>query len=318
MCDAMLEAARAGGNYAEVEAAGRGAVDPDEVLDGVRELLDEVRLEVLLGDGARVIALVDPLGRGDAPDPLGPGALLIGDPSDVVLNEGPGDDRARGHQPVAAPDPDLVALPVRAGQRPAGLRPRRRPRLPPRPAPPARTRAGSRARRRRCAWCGTRARAARDDDPPLRGGVPDALRRHDRRPDPPRRHEPLDPGRRRTGLRGATSRSGATRRTCAAGSRSGMVRAAHPSSTSSWPARSSSTLSSAWSRPTSASRTAASPASVAPGAPRSATASTSSSAPTRSRSWPTGSSSPRAPSTPTSTRSARSCCHPRSRPASRR
>ena len=55
----------------------------------MRELVDEVRLEVLLGDGARVIALVDPLGRdGDAPDPLGPGALLIGDPSDVVLNEG--------------------------------------------------------------------------------------------------------------------------------------------------------------------------------------------------------------------------------------
>ena len=88
MCDAMLEAARAGATYAEVEAAGRGAVDPAEVIDGVRELLDEVRLEVLLGDGARVIALVDPLGRGDAPDPFGPGALLIGDTSDVVLNEG--------------------------------------------------------------------------------------------------------------------------------------------------------------------------------------------------------------------------------------
>ena len=87
MCDAMLETARAGGTYAEVEAAGRAAVDPDEVIAGVRELLDEVRLEVLLGDGARVIALVDPLGRGDPPDPLGPGALLIGDASDVVLNE---------------------------------------------------------------------------------------------------------------------------------------------------------------------------------------------------------------------------------------
>lgn len=70
ICDAMLEAARAGGSYAEVEAAGRGAVEPDEVLDGVRELLDEVRLEVLLGDGARVIALVDPLGPGG---PAGPG-----------------------------------------------------------------------------------------------------------------------------------------------------------------------------------------------------------------------------------------------------
>lgn len=87
ICDAMLEAARAGGSYAEVEAAGRAAVDPGDVLDGVRELLDEVRLEVLLGDGTRVVALVDPLGRGDAPDPLGPGALVIGDPSDVTIND---------------------------------------------------------------------------------------------------------------------------------------------------------------------------------------------------------------------------------------
>ena len=88
ICDAMLEAARAGATYAETEAAGRAAVAPDEVLPGVRELLDEVRLEVLMGDGARVIALVDPLGRGQPLDPFGPGALLIGDPSDVVVNEG--------------------------------------------------------------------------------------------------------------------------------------------------------------------------------------------------------------------------------------
>lgn len=88
ICDAMLEAARAGATYAEVEAAGRAAVAPEDVLDGVRELVDEVRLEVLLGDGSRVIALVDPLGRGRPLDPFGPGALLIGDAADVEVNEG--------------------------------------------------------------------------------------------------------------------------------------------------------------------------------------------------------------------------------------
>jgi len=88
ICDAMLEAARAGRAYGEVEAAGRAAVAPDEVLPGVRELLDEVRLEVLLGDGARVIALIDPLGRGTPPDPFGPGALVIGDPADIEINVG--------------------------------------------------------------------------------------------------------------------------------------------------------------------------------------------------------------------------------------
>lgn len=71
ICDAMLEAARGGATMAEVEAAGRAAVRPDEVIDGVAALLDEVRLEVLLGDGARLVVLVDPLGRPDD----GPGAV---------------------------------------------------------------------------------------------------------------------------------------------------------------------------------------------------------------------------------------------------
>jgi len=78
MCDAMLEAARAGASYGEVEAAGLAAVSPDEVIDGVRELIDDVRLEVLLEDGARLIVLVDPLGRGAAGGMNGPGAVVPG------------------------------------------------------------------------------------------------------------------------------------------------------------------------------------------------------------------------------------------------
>jgi urease subunit gamma/beta len=78
MCDAMLEAARAGAAYAEVESAGLGAVAPDEVLPGVRELIDDVRLEVLLRDGARLVVLVDPLGRGLPASADGPGAVVPG------------------------------------------------------------------------------------------------------------------------------------------------------------------------------------------------------------------------------------------------
>ena len=76
ICDAMLEAARAGGTFAQVEAAGRGAVAPDEVLDGVPALVDEVRLEVLLDEGTRLMVLVDPLGA--AADDA-PGAVVAGD-----------------------------------------------------------------------------------------------------------------------------------------------------------------------------------------------------------------------------------------------
>jgi urease subunit gamma/beta len=78
ICDAMFEAARADASYAAVEDAGLAAVAPDEVIDGVRELVDEVRLEVLLGDGTRLIVLVDPLGRGRPLATDGPGAIVAG------------------------------------------------------------------------------------------------------------------------------------------------------------------------------------------------------------------------------------------------
>ena len=44
ICDTMFEAARAGLSYQAVEDAGRLAVDPSNVMAGVRELVDEVRL----------------------------------------------------------------------------------------------------------------------------------------------------------------------------------------------------------------------------------------------------------------------------------
>ncbi|MBA2382218.1 MAG: urease subunit gamma [Chloroflexi bacterium] len=80
ICDAMLEAARAGASFADVRAAGLASVALEEVMDGVRELVDEVRLEVLLGDGTRLIVLDDPLG-GDRPLAVdGPGAI-VADPA---------------------------------------------------------------------------------------------------------------------------------------------------------------------------------------------------------------------------------------------
>ncbi len=88
ICDAMLEAARAGASYEAVEAAGLAEVEPSEVIPGVRELLTEVRLEVLVGDGARLIVLLDPLGRGELPDRFGPGALVLGDLEDREVNAG--------------------------------------------------------------------------------------------------------------------------------------------------------------------------------------------------------------------------------------
>ena len=87
ICDAMLEAARAGADYAGVEAAGRFAVASGDVLPGVPALIDDVRLEVLFGDGARLVVLVDPLGVGAFPGD-GPGAVhLAPDAVDLAASD---------------------------------------------------------------------------------------------------------------------------------------------------------------------------------------------------------------------------------------
>jgi len=68
ICDAMFEAARAGATYAEVAAAGYAAVAREEVMDGVPAMVDEVRLEVLMDDGTRLVVLLNPLGAPDGTD----------------------------------------------------------------------------------------------------------------------------------------------------------------------------------------------------------------------------------------------------------
>lgn len=83
ICDEMLEAARAGASFAEVESAGRAAVRPAEVMPGVASLVDEVRVEVLLEDGTRLIVLLDPLGAATS-EPDGPGSITLA--SDELLD----------------------------------------------------------------------------------------------------------------------------------------------------------------------------------------------------------------------------------------
>ena len=120
ICDAMFEAARAGGSYLDVEAAGRDAVSPDEVMPGVRELVDIVPLEVLLDDGTRLVVVLDPLGRdGDPPAVDGPGAIRPAENED----EGRGSHEAAAREAAArhadrpGPPGDTLELVVRSESR---------------------------------------------------------------------------------------------------------------------------------------------------------------------------------------------------------
>jgi urease subunit gamma/beta len=82
-CDEMHLAARAGGAFGDVLAAGRRAVSRAGLLPGVADLVDEIRLEVLLDDGSRLVVLRRPWGTG----PDAPGAIRHAD-EPVGLNEG--------------------------------------------------------------------------------------------------------------------------------------------------------------------------------------------------------------------------------------
>jgi urease subunit gamma/beta len=62
ICDEMHMAARAGASFDEVLEAGRRAVRADQLMPGVADLVDEVRLEVLLDEGSRLVVLRRPWG----------------------------------------------------------------------------------------------------------------------------------------------------------------------------------------------------------------------------------------------------------------
>ena len=71
ICDEMHLAARAGGSFEDVLEAGRRAIVPEQVLDGVPDLVAEIRLEVLLDEGSRLVVLRDALGEPSADGPGG-------------------------------------------------------------------------------------------------------------------------------------------------------------------------------------------------------------------------------------------------------
>jgi urease subunit gamma/beta len=60
VCDEMHMAARSGASFEQILEAGRRAVPPDRLLDGVAEIVEEIRLEVLMDEGTRLVVLRRP------------------------------------------------------------------------------------------------------------------------------------------------------------------------------------------------------------------------------------------------------------------
>ena len=67
IADEVCEAARDGRSYAEAEAVGYATLGPQDVADGVVELVRRVEVEALFGDGSRLLVLHDPIGSSGPP-----------------------------------------------------------------------------------------------------------------------------------------------------------------------------------------------------------------------------------------------------------
>ena len=93
--DEVMEAARDGLSYGDVEQRGYDVLEPADVLEGVARLVTRLELEALFADGYRLIVLHDPIARGgppsldaDAADPSwldGAVPLLVANEGDVPV-----------------------------------------------------------------------------------------------------------------------------------------------------------------------------------------------------------------------------------------
>jgi urease subunit gamma/beta len=82
---AVLEGARDGNTVAELMAFGTQLLGPDDVMDGVAELIPEVQVEATFPDGTKLVTIHHPIAtRGGA----SPGEILVDDAPDIVIDAG--------------------------------------------------------------------------------------------------------------------------------------------------------------------------------------------------------------------------------------
>ncbi len=111
LCDEMHLVARSGATWEEVRDAGPALAATTPVLDGVPELIPEIRLEVLLDEGTRLVVLRDPFGTGEPRIRFGEGDVpLVPERERVTLevtNTGERPIRISSHFPFWDANPNL-------------------------------------------------------------------------------------------------------------------------------------------------------------------------------------------------------------------
>lgn len=89
--DEILEGARDGRSVAELMSIGSTILTADDVMPGVPAMIPILQVEGVFPDGAKLVTVHEPVRpvEGGAPDPLEPGALVIGDETaEIEINAG--------------------------------------------------------------------------------------------------------------------------------------------------------------------------------------------------------------------------------------
>src|SRR5262245_14408947 len=111
VCDEMHMAARTGASWDEVRDAGMSVASSTPVIDGVPNLIEEIRLEVLLDEGTRLLVLRSPFGDGEPGVRFGDGDVALVPDRErrtlAVTNTGGRPIRISSHFPFWDANPNL-------------------------------------------------------------------------------------------------------------------------------------------------------------------------------------------------------------------
>jgi len=83
--DFVVEGARDGRSVADLMAAGATVLTPDQVMEGVPEMIHDIQVEATFPDGTKLVTVHRPIGLGN-PETI-PGETLTPE-GDIVMNEG--------------------------------------------------------------------------------------------------------------------------------------------------------------------------------------------------------------------------------------
>jgi urease subunit gamma/beta len=84
--DAVIEGARDGRSVADLMEAGAHILTPDQLMDGIAEMIPDVQVEATFPDGTKLVTVHNPI-RGAKPPRVVPGEVMTAE-GDITLNKG--------------------------------------------------------------------------------------------------------------------------------------------------------------------------------------------------------------------------------------